>query len=118
VGQLVATGTLRVHFDSEQKFDIFEFETTGHEEYISRRLVIQAARPSHNWVKEWRNLNPQDPKQSPEMNKKSKPRPAKVPPGPPPDLELPHSVVKSRMGITEAVYQFLEVCVLLARPAP
>jgi hypothetical protein len=80
--------------------------------------VIQAARPSHNWVKEWRNLNPQDPKQSPEMNKKSKPRPAKVPPGPPPDLELPHSVVKSRMGITEAVYQFLEVCVLLARPAP
>ena len=43
------------------------------------------------------------------MSKKSKPRPAKVPAGPPPDLELPHSFVKSGMGITEAVYQFLEV---------
>lgn len=74
--------------------------------------MIQAARPSHNWVKEWRSLNPQDPKQSPEMNKKSKPRPAKAPNGPPPDLELPHSVVKSTMGITEAVYQFLEVRML------
>ena len=108
-GQLVATGNLRVHFDPEQKFDIFEFETTGHEEYVSRRLVIQAARPSHNWVKEWRNLNSQDPKQSPEMSKKSKAKPAKAPPGAPPDIELPHSVVKSGMGITEAVYQFLEV---------
>lgn len=109
----MATGNLRVHFDPEQKFDIFEFETTGHEEYISRRLVIQAARPAHNWVKEWRNLNSQDPKQSPEMSKKSKPRPAKVPAGPPPDLELPHSFVKSGMGITEAVFQFLEVSLLL-----
>lgn len=105
----MATGNLRVHFDPDQKFDIFEFETTGHEEYISRRLVIQAARPAHNWVKEWRSLNQQDPKQSPEMSKKSKPRPAKVPAGPPPDLELPHSFVKSGMGITEAVFQFLEV---------
>ncbi len=43
------------------------------------------------------------------MSKKSKPRPAKAPAGPPPDLELPHSFVKSGMGITEAVYQFLEV---------
>lgn len=105
----MATGVLRVQFDSEQKFELFEFLTTGHEEYISRRLVIQAARPAHNWVKEWHNLNQQDSKQSPEMSKKSKPRPAKVPPGPPPDLELPHSSVKSGMGITEAVYQFLEV---------
>jgi hypothetical protein len=54
-------------------------------------------------------LNPSDPKQSPEMNKKGKPRPVKAPNGQPPDLELPHSVVKSSMGITEAVYQFLEV---------
>lgn len=107
--QLVANGDLRVQFDSEQKFDLFEFVTTNHEEYISRRLVIQAARPAHNWVKEWHNLNQPDAKQSPEMSKKGKPRPAKAPPGPPPDLELPHSVVKSGMGITEAVYQFLEV---------
>ncbi len=71
--------------------------------------MIQAARPAHNWVKEWRNLNQPDPKQSPEMSKKAKPRPAKAPAGPPPDLELPHSFVKSGMGITEAVFQFLEV---------
>jgi hypothetical protein len=115
---LVATGTLRVYFDSEHKFDIFEFETTGHEEYVSRRLVIQAARPSHNWVKEWRNLNSQDPKQSPEMSKKSKPKPAKAPPGPPPDIELPHSVVKSGMGITEAVYQFLEMVEIMGQMNP
>ena len=104
----MANGTLRVQFDSEQRFELFEFLTHSHEEYISRRLVIQAARPAHNWVKEWHNLN-HDNKQSPEMSKKSKARPAKAPPGPPPDLELPHSVVKSGMGITEAVYQFLEV---------
>ena len=107
--QLVATGHLRVHFDPEQRFDIFDFETTGHEEYISRRLVIQAARPAHNWVKEWRNLNQQDPKQSPEMSKKSKPKPIKAPAGAPPDLELPHSFEKNGTGITEAVFQFLEV---------
>ncbi len=98
-----------MHFDPEQRFDIFDFETTSHEEYISRRLVIQAARPAHNWVKEWRNLNQQDPKQSPEMSKKSKPKPNKAPAGAPPDLELPHSLVKTNMGITEAVFQFLEV---------
>lgn len=106
-----------MYFDSEHKFDIFEFETTGHEEYVSRRLVIQAARPSHNWVKEWHNLNTQDPKQSPEMSKKSKPKAAKVPSGAPPDIELPHSVVKSGMGITEAVYQFLEVPSVRIAPA-
>jgi hypothetical protein len=72
-------------------------------------VVIQAARPAHNWVKEWHLLNQQDGKQSPEMSKKGKARPVKAPQGPPPDLELPDPVVKSGMGITEAVYQFLEV---------
>ncbi|KAL2018539.1 hypothetical protein VTK56DRAFT_751 [Thermocarpiscus australiensis] len=115
---VVTNGVLRVQFDSEQKFDLFEFLTTGHEEYISRRLVIQAARPAHNWVKEWHNLNQQDPKQSPEMSKKTKQRPAKVPPGPPPDLELPHSVVKSNMGITEAVYQYLEIVEIIGQMNP
>ncbi|KAK4122578.1 hypothetical protein N657DRAFT_681582 [Parathielavia appendiculata] len=115
---LVAQGCLRVHFDHDQKFDIFEFETTHHEEYISRQLVIQAARPAHNWVKEWRALNQQDPKQSPEISKKSKPKPAKVPAGAPPDLELPHSFVKSTMGITEAVYQFLEMVEIMGQMNP
>lgn len=107
--QVVAHGVLRVQFDSEQKFELFEFLIQGYEEYISRRLVIQAARPAHNWVKEWHSLNQQDTKQSPEMSKKSKPRPVKAPAGPPPDLELPHSSVRRGMGIPEAVYQFLEV---------
>jgi hypothetical protein len=107
--QLVAQGILRVQFDSESRFDLFDFQTTAHEEYISRRLVIQAARPAHNWVKEWRSLNQQDPKQSPELTKKGKPKPSKVPASAPPDFDLPHSPLKVGMGITDAVHQFLEV---------
>ena len=105
----MANGTLRAQFDHEQKFELFEFQTHSHDEYISRDLVIQAARPAHNWVKEWKNLNQQDNKQSPEMSKKGKAKPMKSPPNAPPDIDLPQSTIKTGMGITEAVYQFLEV---------
>ncbi|KAK3321427.1 LIM-domain binding protein-domain-containing protein [Cercophora scortea] len=115
---VVANGTLRAQFDNEQKFELFEFVTTNHEEYISRRSVIQAARPQHNWVKEWRNLNQQDTKASPEMSKKGKARPPKSPPGPPPDIDLPDSFTKSGMGITEAVYQFLEIVEIIGQMNP
>lgn len=71
--------------------------------------MIQAAKPAHNWVKEWHKVNSQDSKQSPEMSKKGKTKPLKSPPNPPPDLDLPHSAVKQSVGITEAVNQFLEV---------
>jgi hypothetical protein len=94
----------------EQKLDLLEFLTRSHEEYISRKLVIEAAKPAHNWVKEWHKVNAQpDSKQSPEMSKKGKARPMKSPPNPPPDLDLPQSVVKQNIGVTEAVFQFLEV---------
>lgn len=33
----------------------------------------------------------------------------KSPQNPPPDLTLPATAVKNKMGITEAVFQFLEV---------
>ena len=108
--QVVANGNLRAQFDHEQKFELFEFITTSHDEYISRDLVIQAARPAHNWVKDWKNLNQQDNKQSPEMSKKGKAKPMKSPATAPPDIDLPESTIKTGMGITEAVYQFLEVC--------
>lgn len=109
--QLVATGTVRAHFDNDQKIELFEFITSGHEEYISRRAVIEAAKPAHNWVKEWHRVNSQDSKASPEMSKKGKARPLKSPQNPPPDalVDLPDSAVKKSMGITEAVFQFLEV---------
>lgn len=115
---LVAQGILRVQFDSESRFDLFDFQTTAHEEYISRRVVIQAARPAHNWVKEWRSLNQQDPKQSPELTKKGKPKPAKVPATAPPDFDLPHSPLKVGMGITDAVYQFLEMVEIMNQMNP
>jgi hypothetical protein len=107
--QLVSTGILRAQFDADQKIELFEFLTQSHEEYISRRLVIQAAKPAHNWVKEWHKVNTPDSKQSPEMSKKGKAKLMKSPQTQPPDLDLPQSVVKQSMGITEAVHQFLEV---------
>jgi hypothetical protein len=108
---LVATGTLRAQFDAEQKIELFEFLTTGHDEYISRKSVIEAAKPAHNWVKEWHKVNQQDNKQSPEMSKKGKARAMKSPQNPPPDalVDLPESAVKRGAGVTEAVFQFLEV---------
>lgn len=115
---LVANGVVRAQFNNEQKFELFEFTAHSHEEYISRRLVIQAARPAHNWVKAWHNLNTQDTKQSPEMSKKGKQRPVKAPTGPPPDLDLPDSAVKSDMGVTEAVFQFLEIVEILGQMNP
>lgn len=104
-----ATGALRAKFDLQQKIELFEFTTASQEEYISRNVAIEAAKPAHNWTKEWRSLNATDNKQSPEMNKKGKPRPLKSPPNPPPDIDLPQSAVQHGVGVTAAVSQFLEV---------
>jgi hypothetical protein len=107
--QLVANGTLRAQFDSNQKIELLEFVTSNHEEYVRRRGVLEAARPLHEWQKEWQKANPPlDGKQSPEMSKK-KPRPMKSPPTAPPDIDLPDTKVKGGMGITPAVFRFLEV---------
>jgi hypothetical protein len=111
---VVATGLLKAHFDSEQKLEVLEFNTHGHEEYVSRNMVINAARPTHLWAKEWKKMNGQDATTSPEMNKKGKSKQIRSPPNPPPDFTIPHSAVKGNMGITEPVFQFLEVCVLRA----
>lgn len=108
--QLVATGTLRAHFDGEQKIELLEFNTSNHEEYLSKSSIIEAARPLHEWVKEWHRVNnPPDSKQSPEMNKK-KAKAMKSPNQPPPSMNIPLANVKSTMGITPSVFQFLEVC--------
>jgi hypothetical protein len=99
---------LRAHFDAEQKIELLEFVTNSHEEYLPRNKVIDAARPLHEWTKEWQKANAgAEGKQSPEMNKK-KAKPFKSPPQPPPEIDLPRSKVKPNMGITPSVSQFLE----------
>ncbi|KAF3344013.1 PTAB protein [Verticillium dahliae] len=117
---LVATGTVRAHFDHEQKIELFEFVTSGHEEYISRKSVIESAKPAHNWVKEWHKVNSQDSKTSPEMSKKGKARPLKSPQNPPPEalVDLPESSVKRGMGVTEEVFQFLEIVEVFGQMNP
>lgn len=65
----------------------------------------------HEWGKEWKVLNPvPEGKQSPEMNKK-KAKVIKSPAQPPPDIDLPQSRVKPSMGVTPAVFRFLEACI-------
>lgn len=90
--------------------------TTGHEEYISRKQVIDAAKPAHMWIKEWHKVNSQDGKTSPEMSKKSKAKQLKSPQTQPPEVlvDLPDSAVNSK-GVTEAVHQFLEVSLAAPR---
>ncbi|OPB43229.1 hypothetical protein A0O28_0110920 [Trichoderma guizhouense] len=116
---LVATGTLRAQFDAEQKIELFEFLTTKHEEYVARKHVIEAAKPAHEWVKEWRSLNTMDGKQSPEMSKKGKSRQLKSPQKEPPGVlvDLPDSAVNSK-GVTEAVHQFLEIVEVMGQMNP
>lgn len=107
--QLVANGTLRAHFDGEQKLELLEFVTSGHEEYVRRQTALEAARPLHNWTKEWKLLNSApDGKPSPEMNKK-KQKAMKSPPTAPPEFEFPDTKLKVNFGITPAVFRFLEV---------
>jgi len=115
---LVSTGILRAQFDNEQKFELLEFLTTSQEEYIARDVVIQAARPLHNWTKEWRQLNSQDGTHSPEMSNKKKGKSYKCPTIPPPDFDLPQPSVKIGMGVTQAVYQFLEIAEILDQMNP
>ncbi|KAK3345382.1 LIM-domain binding protein-domain-containing protein [Neurospora tetraspora] len=115
---VVHNGTLRIQFDSDQNIELFDFVVENHEEYHSRRAIIEAARPSHTWIKEWRSLNPPDSKQSPEMSKKGKQRPYKSPATPPPDIELPDSCVKIGMGIPEGVFQFLEMADIIGQMNP
>jgi hypothetical protein len=90
--------------------ELFEFITTSQEEFVSRKLVIDAAKPAHTWMKEWKTVNSQDPKGSPEMTKKGKARLLKSPQSHPPDIlaDLPDPSVNSK-GVTEPVHQFLEV---------
>ncbi|TFA97602.1 Adhesion defective protein 1 [Trichoderma ghanense] len=116
---LVATGTLRAQFDAEQKIELFEFLTTRQEEYVSRKRVIEAAKPAHEWIKEWRSVNTMDGKQSPEMSKKGKARQLKSPQKEPPGVlvDLPDSAVNSK-GVTEAVHQFLEIVEVMGQMNP
>ncbi|PHH65433.1 hypothetical protein CDD81_2537 [Ophiocordyceps australis] len=117
---LVATGTLRAQFDAEQKIELFEFLTTGHEEYISRKQVIELAKPVHVWFKDWHKVNSgQEVKQSPEMSKKAKGKHFKSPQTQPPDVlaDLPDSAVNSK-GVTAAVHQFLEIVEVLGQMNP
>ncbi|KAM5382838.1 hypothetical protein ACJZ2D_002229 [Fusarium nematophilum] len=115
---LVASGTLRAQFDAEQKIELFEFLTTSQEEYISRRQVIEAAKPAHMWMKEWHKTNSQDGK-SPELSKKGKGRQLKSPQTQPPEVlvDLPDSAVNSK-GVTEAVFQFLEIVEVMGQMNP
>lgn len=107
--KLVANGSLKAHFDADQKIELLEFVTSSHEEYLPRTQILEIARPLHEWQKEWHKVNsPQDGKQSPEMNKK-KQRPMKSPAQAPPEIDLPQSKVKPSMGITPAVFRYLEV---------
>lgn len=108
LAQVVHFGTLRVQFDSELRVELFEFMSKDHEEYVPRTVVVEGAKPNHNWIKEWHRANSQENK-SPEMSKKGKARPMKSPSTAPPDLDIPHSAVKHGLGITEAQFQFLEV---------
>lgn len=90
--------------------ELLEFVTTSHEEYVPRTRIVEAARPLHEWQKDWRKVNgPPDGKQSPEMSKKGKARQMKSPPTEPPDIDIPDSKVKRNMGITPSVFRFLEV---------
>lgn len=102
---------MRAQFDETAKLDVLEFSTTGHEEFVPLRNVISAAKPSHEWVKDWHKVNAQGTLASPEMSKKSKAKQMKSPQSAPPDalVDLPGSAVKRGFGIPEAVFQFLEV---------
>lgn len=113
---LVATGTLRAQFDAEQKIDLLEFVTINHEEFVSRSLVIEGMRPVHQWIKEWRDLNKES-MHSPEQSKK-KTKLMKSPQNTPPDIELPGTYLKHKMGITEAVFQFLELAEVMGQMNP
>lgn len=106
---MVHVGNLRLQFDAESKIDLFEFVSSDHDEYVSRTVVVDGAKPNHQWIKEWRTVNSENSQASPEMSKKSKPRLKKSPQNPPPDLDIPHSAVKHGVGITEQQFQFLEV---------
>jgi hypothetical protein len=113
---LIASGTLKAHFDNAQKLEMLEFVTNNHEEYLPRNRMIEAARPVHEWNKHWNMVNANDGKASPEMNKK-KPKQMKSPPQAPPEIDIPHSKVKPSMGITHSVFRFLEVSCALPNSA-
>lgn len=75
---------------------------------MSYDTIIQSARPLHNWIKDWKNMNPEGGIHSPEMsNKKNKQKAYKSPAIPPPDFGIPP---KTKHGLGDSVHGFLEVC--------
>jgi hypothetical protein len=107
--KVVTKGRLQAIFDPNQKILLLEFATTSQEEFISRQMVIEAAMPNHNWIKDWKKMNSTDAKQSPEMSKKGKTKQFKSPNMAPPEMELPHSAVKQSMGVPQPVFAFFEM---------
>lgn len=120
--QVIANGTLRAHFDEQQKMELLEFVTSSHEEYIQRNVAVNAIRPLWDWAKDWHKLNTSpDVKNSPEMNKKK----AKTPKSqtqpqqlPPPEVPIPHSKVKASIGVTPSLFQFLELAEVMGQMNP
>lgn len=104
---IVWHGNFRASFNVEQKFDLFEFNITSHDEFLAHARVIEAAKPSHEWVKQWRSLNEVSTK-SPEMSKKPKTKTMKSPPVAPPDIALSATII-TRQGVPKDVSPFLEV---------
>lgn len=113
---VMASGTLRAHFDGEQKIELLEFQQNHYEEFLPRSLVLQGAKPTHTWIKDWKQAN-NDAKASPEMSKKSKQRQFKSPQSVPPDLELPDALV-NKNGLSAAVQNFLEISEILSHMNP
>lgn len=107
--RVMTKGRLQAIFDPNQKLLLLEFATTSQEEFISRQMVIEAATPNHNWIKEWKKMNLTDAKQSPEMSKKGKTKQYKSPHTAPPEMDIPHSAVKQSMGVPQPVFAFFEM---------
>jgi hypothetical protein len=118
VSRVEAIGQFKATFNPDQKLVLLEFISGQHEEMIPRSMVIDAAKPQHNWNKEWKKMNSMDSKQSPELSKKGKAKQLKSPPNQPPDVDLPEPVVATNMGITNVVQRFLEMYEVMSQMQP
>ncbi|KAI9893864.1 MAG: hypothetical protein M1814_005417 [Vezdaea aestivalis] len=92
--QLVASGTLTVKFDIENKIDLMMVNTAEHKEYLPRLALEQQLLPKE-----------EDQKMSPKQTKNLKQRQQKQAQSP--QLTLPESPVTA-FGVTGQVFNFLE----------
>ena len=100
----MVNGSLKAHFDGQNKLDVLDLTAINHSEFVPRSGLLQATAASSD-IKQSPNTSKAQGKRGSQQRQKQQ---AQAPPDQSPKVAVPESLVND-LGTTKAVFQFLEV---------